>query len=65
MDKQGFLFPIHHVLLHFSDIVRDIVDDVHVQVIGRGGKHFRKGLKEMPGVKTKIKPKRWPLPPVC
>lgn len=65
VDKQCFLFPIHHMFLHFGNVVRDIIDDVHVKVIRRCCKHFRKGLKETPGVKTKEERERWPPPPVC
>lgn len=63
VDKQGFLFPIHHMLLHFGNVVRDIVDHVHVKVVRRCCKHFGKGLKEAAGVKTKVRPKRWLPPP--
>ena len=28
VDQQGLLPPVHHVLLHFGDVVRDVVDDV-------------------------------------
>lgn len=65
VDQQSFLFPIHHMLLHFGNVVRDIIDDVHVEVIRRCCKNFRKGLKKTPGVKTKVEAKRWPPPPFC
>lgn len=45
VDQQSLLLPVHHVLLHFGDVVRNVVDDVHVQVVRRRAKHFRKGLK--------------------
>lgn len=45
VDQQSLLLPVHHVLLHFGDVVRNVIDDMHVQVVRRGAKHFREGLK--------------------
>lgn len=47
VDQQSPLLPVHHVLLNFGDVVRDVVDDVHVEVVRRGAKHFREGLKRL------------------
>lgn len=46
MHQQGSFFPIHHVLLYFGDVVRDIVDHVHIQIIRGGAEDFGKGLRE-------------------
>lgn len=45
VHQQGALATINHVLLHLGDVVRHIIDDVHVQVIGRGAKHLGEGLQ--------------------
>lgn len=45
VNQQRPLLPVHHVLLHFGDVVGHVVDDVHVEVVRRRGEHFRKGLK--------------------
>lgn len=45
VDQQSLLLPVDHVLLHFGDIVRNVVDDVHVQVVRRAAEHFGEGLK--------------------
>lgn len=45
VDQQSPLLPVHHVLLHFGDVVGNVVDDVHVQVVRRRAEHFGKGLK--------------------
>lgn len=44
VHQQRFLLAVHHVLFHLGDVVRHVVDDVHVQVVGRGGEHFGEGL---------------------
>jgi hypothetical protein len=44
MDKEPFPFPVHEVLLHFGNVVTDVIDDVHVQVVGRGLEHLGEGL---------------------
>lgn len=46
VNEQRPLLPIHNVLLHFGDVVRDVVDDVHVKVIRRRTEHFGEGLKD-------------------
>lgn len=46
MDQQRPLLPVHHVLFHLGDVVGDVVDDVHVQVVWGGGEHFGEGLEE-------------------
>lgn len=45
VNQQCFLLPVHDVLFHFGDVVRDVVDDVHVQVVWCGGEDFCEGLK--------------------
>jgi hypothetical protein len=44
MDEKPFPPAIHEVLLHFGNIVTDIIDDMHVQVVWRGLEHFGKSL---------------------
>lgn len=46
VDQQGPLLPVHHVLFHFGDVVRNVVNDVHVEVVRRGAEHFGKSLKD-------------------
>ena len=46
MDQECLLPPVHDVLLHFGDIVRDVVDHVHVQVVRGGPENLRKCLGE-------------------
>lgn len=45
VDQQSLLLPVHDVLLDFGNVVRNVVDDVHVEVVRRGAKHFGEGLK--------------------
>lgn len=45
VHQQGALATIHHVLLHLGDVVRHVVDDVHVQVVRSSAKHFGEGLR--------------------
>lgn len=45
MHQQCFLFTIHHVLLHFSNVMGHIIDHMHIQVIRCGVKHFGESLK--------------------
>lgn len=55
VDQQSLLLPVHHVLLHLSDVVRDVVDNVHVQVVRRGAEHLGEGLtnkNRRPGIST-------------
>lgn len=47
MNQQSPLFPIHHMLLNFGDVVRNVVDNVHVQVVWCGAEHFGEGLKKI------------------
>lgn len=44
MDEQGLELAIDHVLFDLGDVVRDVVDEVHVEVIGRRLEDFGKGL---------------------
>ena len=44
MDQQSSLFAIYKVLFHLGNVVRDIVDHVHVKVIRGGVEHLGKGL---------------------
>ena len=34
VDEQPFLFTIDHVLLHFGDVMRHIIDKMHIKIIG-------------------------------
>ncbi len=34
MDQQGLLLSVDDVFLHFGDVVADVVNQVHVQVVG-------------------------------
>lgn len=45
VHQQGTLAAVHHVLLHLGDVVRHVVDDVHVQVVRSGAKHLGEGLQ--------------------
>lgn len=45
VNQQSPLLPIHHVLFNFGDVVRNVVDNVHVQVVWCGDEHFGEGLK--------------------
>lgn len=45
VHQKSLLFAVHHVLLNLGDVMRDVVDDVHVQIIWRGVEHFGEGLK--------------------
>jgi hypothetical protein len=44
MDEKPFPLPVHEVLLHFSNIMTDIINNMHVQVVWRGLEHLGKGL---------------------
>lgn len=33
MDKQCFLFAIYYMFFHLSDIMRYIINDMHIQII--------------------------------
>lgn len=54
VNQKGSLLPIHHVLFDLSDVVRDIIDDVHVQVVGRGAEDFGEGLKCEPECEAEV-----------
>lgn len=49
VHQQGALAAIHHVLLHLGDVVRHVVDDVHVKVVRSSAKHFGEGLQGAKG----------------
>ena len=41
---------------HLCDVVRDVVDDVHVEVVGRGVEHLGKGLAAQEGHAAAVDP---------
>lgn len=45
VNQERLLSAVHHVLLHLGDVVRNVVDDVHVEVVRRRAEHFGEGLK--------------------
>ena len=45
VDQQRLGPAVHHVLLHLGNVVGNVVDHVHVQVVGRGRKHLGEGLR--------------------
>lgn len=45
MYQQCFLFTVHHVLLHFSNIMGHVIDHMHVQIVRCSAEHFGEGLK--------------------
>lgn len=44
MDEQSLQFSVDQVLLNFGNIVRYVVNDLHVEVIGRAIEHFPESL---------------------
>lgn len=46
VNQEGPLLPIHNVLFNLSDVVRNVVDDMHVQVVRRRAEDFGEGLKD-------------------
>ena len=44
MNKQGLLDSIDHVLLYLSDIMRDVVYELHVEVIRGAIEHLPERL---------------------
>lgn len=46
VHKQGPFFPIDHMLFYFGDVVRHIIDHMHIQVIRGGVEDFGKSLDE-------------------
>lgn len=48
VDEQRLLLPIDQVFLLFSDVVGDVIDDLHIKVVWSGverlGKCLRKGV---------------------
>mmetsp|Transcript_77608 Transcript_77608/g.179980 ORF Transcript_77608/g.179980 Transcript_77608/m.179980 type:complete len:207 (+) Transcript_77608:250-870(+) len=44
MNQQLQASPVNHVFLDLGNVVRDVVDDVHVQVLRRLVEHFGKSL---------------------
>ena len=44
VDQEPLQLPVHHVLLLLRDVVRDVVDDVHVEVVGGAVKDLQRGL---------------------
>lgn len=45
VHEKRLLFALQHVLFHFGDVVRDVVDDVHVQIVWCSVEDFREGLQ--------------------
>ena len=45
-NKQTRLHRVGYVLLHFCNVVRHIIDNVHVQVIRGRVEGFSKGLQQ-------------------
>lgn len=58
MHEQGSHPSIHHVLLNFGNIVRHVVDGVHVQVIGCGVEQLGEGLSTQEGHRLAIDPRK-------
>lgn len=46
VNQQRPLLPVYHVLFHLGNVVGDVVDDVHVQVVWRSAEHFGEGLED-------------------
>lgn len=46
MNKQGLLLSVDEMLLHFGNIVRYVVDDVHVEIIWSRTEHLGERLKQ-------------------
>ena len=44
MNQQGLLLSVDDVFLHFGDVVADVVNQVHVQVVGSLIEDFGKRL---------------------
>lgn len=44
MDEKSFEFAVNHMLLHFGDVVGHVIDQVHVQVVGRRVELLGEGL---------------------
>lgn len=44
VHQKRLLFALQHVLFHLGDVVRDVVDDVHVQIVWCGVEDFGEGL---------------------
>ena len=42
VHEEGLGSAVHHVLLYLGDVVRDVVDHVHVEVVGVGLEHLGK-----------------------
>ena len=40
VDQECLWLPAHHVLLHLGDVVADVVDHVHVQIIRSTVEHL-------------------------
>lgn len=45
VQEKRLLFAVHHVLFHLGDVVRDVIDDMHVQIIWCGVEDFGEGLQ--------------------
>lgn len=43
--EKGLEFAVDHVLLHLGDVVRHVVDDVHVQIVWCHAELFSKRLQ--------------------
>ena len=47
MDQQGLQLTVDHVLLNLGNVVRHIVDHVHVEVVGVHAKRLAEGLSKL------------------
>lgn len=51
MNEKSLQFPIYNVLFNFSYVVRNVVDNVHVQVVGCHvellGKRLQRRISEL------------------
>jgi len=61
VHQQSFLLAVDHVLLDLGDVVRDVVDEMHVQVVRRAVEHFAERLqrKELNRQRAIAKPGLW------
>lgn len=56
MNQQLALLAIDHVVLHLGNVVRDVVDDVHVEIIRGGVEHLGEGLAREEGHRAAVHP---------
>ena len=58
VDKQSLKFPFDNMLLDLRDVVRDVVDHIHVQVVGLRVELFREGLSHKKSHARSIDPRK-------